>query len=53
VGTKAITFKDANASSTAANRFELKNDISIQSQEGALIVYDMDILRWIAIAINT
>lgn len=53
VGTKTITLSTADAGSIAANRFKFFVNILIQENEGALLVYDQDMLRWKAIAINT
>lgn len=40
VGTSTITFKDASASSAAANRFALVADIALAPDEGATFIYD-------------
>lgn len=53
IGNKTIVLSNADAGSLAANRFQFRANISIQENEGALIVYDRDALRWKAIAINT
>lgn len=53
IGAKTIVLSNADAGSMPENRFEFKVNLSIQQNEGALIVYDRDDLRWKAIAINT
>ena len=48
----SITFKNNDASSTAANRFLLGGDKNVQTDEGILIIYDQTSARWRASSIN-
>lgn len=53
IGSKTIVLKNNDSGSALANRFQFRANISVQTNEGALLVYDRDSLRWKAIAINT
>jgi hypothetical protein len=46
VGSFAITLKDENASSTAANRFALTGDVVIATDAVVLLQYDATTARW-------
>ena len=51
-GANSITFKDNDASSTAANRFLIGGDKNIQSNEGIMLIYDQTSLRWRSQSVN-
>lgn len=53
VGSFDITLKDADAASTAADRFELGADYIIHANEGVIIQYDGTSARWRALARHT
>lgn len=46
VGANDIVLKDASASSTAANRFDLGADLTIAAKKAALLWYDPTDVRW-------
>ena len=46
VGTNAIVLKDESASSTAANRFALNSDITLEADQCAVLQYDSTSSRW-------
>lgn len=46
VGSFSITLANESASSTAANRFSIGADLTIQPNESAAIIYDGDSQRW-------
>ena len=46
IGTNTITLKNENASSTAANRFNLTADYSLTGSKSCLIWYDLTSARW-------
>ena len=46
VGAYAITLKDESASSTAANRFALDADVTLQAEQTAVLRYDATDSRW-------
>lgn len=50
IGSNAITLKDEDASSTAANRFALASDIVLNQDESCLLLYDATSQRWRALA---
>lgn len=50
-GSGTMTLVNGSASSSAANRFSLKNNITIQQQESVEIIYSTTISRWVAITI--
>ncbi len=53
VGAFAITLKDENASSTAANRFALNADLGLAADQAVLLQYDSTSSRWRVIAAST
>jgi len=50
-GSANIVLNNNDASSTAANRFSLSGNETLNANEGALLYYDRSISRWICIAI--
>jgi hypothetical protein len=46
VGSNNIVLKDEDANSTAANRFDLPNDITLSAGDGFEIIYDATSSRW-------
>lgn len=50
VGTNTITLKAEDASSTAANRFDIGSDIAIAADQAAVLMYDSTSSRWRAMA---
>jgi len=46
VGLNQIIFKDNDAGSTAANRFLLGGNKTVQINEGIILIYDKTSLRW-------
>jgi hypothetical protein len=50
IGSQNIVLKDENASSSAANRFALNADVTLQADQAALLQYDSTSSRWRLIA---
>ncbi len=46
VGSNDIVLKDASASSTAANRFDIGADVTLAASQGAVLIYDATSSRW-------